>query len=140
MNLYVTNQDKTKIRKAFLNLRKIQLICVDEIIEGLGYEESEINDYSRFIVNKRIEKIISTVSAGKKMQSIIYVNYNLNDISIREIIRYCETIETIENVIFLTDRNKYEDYYELFDEIVFFPSIKKIHILECKSLDNVLDD
>ncbi len=134
MNLYVTVDDKFKLKKCFLNLRKQQLIIIDEIIESLGYAENTIDEYSSFIVNQKIKKIISSTSVGKKMQSIIYVNPGLTEETIRDVIHFCNEETLIEKVIFLTERYANEEYYQLFDEILFFPSIKKVQIIECKSL------
>ena len=131
MNLYITIEDKSKLKKAFLNLRKQQIIIVDEVVVDLGYEVGKVDDYASFIVNQRIKKIITSTASGKKMQSIIYVNNNLNDEIIRGLIHFCQDNTVVDRVILLTENGKNEELYELFDEILFFPSIKKVHIIEC---------
>lgn len=131
MNLYITIEDKSKLKKAFLNLRKQQIIVVDEVVVDLGYEVGKVDDYASFIVNQRIKKIITSTASGKKMQSIIYVNHNLNDEIIRGLIHFCQDNTVVDRVILLTEKGKNEELYELFDEILFFPSIKKVHIIEC---------
>lgn len=131
MNLYITIEDKSKLKKAFLNLRKQQIIVVDEVVVDLGYEVGKVDDYASFIVNQRIKKIITSTASGKKMQSIIYVNNNLNDEIIRGLIHFCQDNTVVNRVILLTEKGKNEELYELFDEILFFPSIKKVHIIEC---------
>ena len=131
MNLYITIEDKSKLKKAFLNLRKQQIIIVDEVVVDLGYEVGKVDDYASFIVNQRIKKIITSTASGKKMQSIIYVNNNLNDEIIRGLIHFCQDNTVVDRVILLTEKGKNEELYELFDEILFFPSIKKVHIIEC---------
>lgn len=55
----------------------------------------------------------------------------MNDETIREIIHYATAISSIDQVIFLTDAGEYENYYELFAEIAYYPSIKKVHVLQC---------
>jgi hypothetical protein len=131
MNLYITIEDKSKLKKAFLNLRKQQIIVVDEVVVELGYEVGKVDDYASFIVNQKIKKIITSTASGKKMQSIIYVNQNLNDEIIRGLIHFCQDNTVVSRVILLTEKGKNEELYELFDEILFFPSIKKVHIIEC---------
>jgi hypothetical protein len=131
MNLYITLEDKTKLRKAFLNLRKQQIIVVNELITDLGYDIETIDDYSSYIVNQKIKKIITMTASGKKMQSIIYVNNRANDETIRSLIHFCQDNTTVDKVILLTERYKNEDLYELFEEVLFFPSVKKVHIIEC---------
>jgi hypothetical protein len=134
MNLYITVEDKVKLKKAFLNLRKQQIIVVDEVVVELGYSIGGVNDYSSYIVNQKIKKIISSTASSKKMQSIIYVNDTLNDEIIRGLIHFCQEHTLVDKVILLTDKNKNEDYYELFEEILFFPTMKKVHIIECKPI------
>jgi len=131
MNLYITIEDKSKLKKAFLNLRKQQIIVVDEVVVELGYQVGKVDDYASFIVNQRIKKIITSTASGKKMQSIIYVNDNLNDEIIRGLIHFCQDSTVVDRVILLTEKGKNEELYELFDEILFFPTIKKVHIIEC---------
>jgi hypothetical protein len=131
MNLYITIEDKSKLKKAFLNLRKQQIIVVDEVVVDLGYQVGKVDDYASFIVNQKIKKIITSTASGKKMQSIIYVNQNLNDEIIRGLIHFCQDNTVVSRVILLTEKGKNEELYELFDEILFFPSIKKVHIIEC---------
>jgi hypothetical protein len=134
MNLYITIEDKSKLKKAFLNLRKQQIVVVDEVVVELGYEVGKVDDYASFIVNQRIKKIIASTASGKKMQSIIYVNHNLNDEIIRGLIHFCQDNTVVDRVILLTEKGKNEELYELFDEILFFPTIKKVHIIECTTV------
>lgn len=131
MNLYITIEDKSKLKKAFLNLRKQQIVVVDEVVVELGYEVGKVDDYASFIVNQRIKKIIASTASGKRMQSIIYVNSNLNDEIIRGLIHFCQDNTVVNQVILLTEKGKNEELYELFEEILFFPTIKKVHIIEC---------
>lgn len=134
MNLYITFDDKNKIKKCFLNLRKYLIINSDEIIEQMGFDKENLDTYSGFIVNEAIRKMIYDGSNSKKLLGIIYSNSKLNDEIIREVIHLTQEIPEIETAIFLTDKWENEDYYELFDEILFYPTIKKVHIINCKSL------
>lgn len=131
MNLYITLEDKSKLKRAFFNLRKQQIVVVEEVASELGYDINRVDDCSSFIVNEKIKKIISSTASGKKMQSIIYINTGLNDEIIRELIHFCQERTKVDKVILLTEKNKNEEFYELFEEILFFPAIKKVHIIEC---------
>jgi hypothetical protein len=132
MNLYITCYDRNKLKTAFLNLRKYQIIDTDEVALSLNYDLSNVDNYSTFIMNQRIKKIIKSTAVGKRMQSIIYVNQKLNDKIVRELINFCQDPETnIDKVIFIAEKRQYEEFYELFDEILFFPSARRVHIIEC---------
>jgi Tfp pilus assembly PilM family ATPase len=134
MNLYITVEDRSKLKKAFFNLRKQQIVVAEEVAAELGYSIDQVDAYSSFIVNERIKKIISSTASGKKMQSIIYVNDKLNDEIARELIHFCQESTKVDKIILLTEKNKHEDIYELFEEILFFPSLKKVHIIECTTV------
>ena len=133
MNLYLTFDDKSKIKKCFLNLRKYLVISTDEVIDRLGFQPSEIDSCSSFIINEEIKKMIREGSNGRKLLSIIYSNPAMNDEIIREFVHYTQDLKKIEKVILLTEKGRNEDYYELFEEVMFFPTAKKVHIIECYS-------
>ncbi|MFM2010306.1 MAG: hypothetical protein RLZZ479_697 [Bacteroidota bacterium] len=140
MNLYVTYGDKERLRKAFLNLRKQLIIDTNEVVRSLGYLSEDLTDYSYFIINEKIKKQIKTVSAGTRMQSIIYINPNINYESIKGLINFAELETSIEKVIFLTDKGKNEELYELFHEIVYYPTAKKVHIIKCQPINFINDE
>jgi hypothetical protein len=136
MILYITHEDKSKLKRCFLSLRKQIVISIDDVIVNLGYDPANLDPYSSFIVNEDIKKIITKSSSGKKSNNIIYCNHNFTNDSIRGLIHFVHDHTKIERVVFLTERNQYEDYYELFEEVMFFPTIKKVHILECEQFKN----
>jgi hypothetical protein len=134
MNLYITFEDRSKIKKCFLNLRKYLIINVDEVKESLGYEEEEELDHCKsFILNQEIMQVIRSGSSGRKLLAIVYSNPEMNDETIRELIKSSIDIKNIDNVVFLTEKGTYEEYFELFDEVMFFPTLKKVHLIECES-------
>jgi len=133
VNLYITFDDKNKIKKCFLNLRKYLIISVDEIIENLGFDKDNIDDCVSFIINQHILKMIKDGNGGRNLLGIVYSNDCVDDEIIRGIIHYVEDLKNIEKVVFLTDKNQHEEYYELFEEIMFYPTLKKVHIVECKT-------
>jgi len=133
VNLYLTFEDKNKIKKCFLNLRKYLIINSDEVVEKLGFDKDKIDDCLSFIINEEILKMIKDGSSGRKLLGIVYSNSEMNDEIIREIIHFSENAKNIEKIILLTEKGENEDYYELFEEVMFFPSIKKVHIVECQT-------
>lgn len=133
MNLYITFDNKDKVKKAFLNLRKYILLSIDEIIEELGYNPNSLDDCAKFLVNREIQTQIKKGATRKKAYGLIYSNPDLDDLKIREIIHFCSGIEPISDVYFLTEKGKKEDYYELFDGVIFYPILRKVHIIDCKA-------
>jgi hypothetical protein len=136
MILYITHEDKSKLKRCFLSLRKQIVISIDDVIVNLGYKPGNLDPYSSFIVNEEIKKIITKASSGKKTNNIIYCNSNFTSESMRMLVHFVNDHTKIERVVFLTERSEYEDYYELFEEVQFFPAIKKVHILECEQFKN----
>lgn len=138
MNIYITRGDREKLKKAFLNMRKQHIICVTDIIKQFGYEPDSLDEYSSFLVNEEIKNQIRAVSRAKRAHSIIYSNPDLNEDIIRFIIFYVNENTDIGDALFLTEENVDEDYYELFNGVSFYPTIKKVNIIECKKLENTL--
>jgi hypothetical protein len=134
MNLYVTYGDKEKLRKAFLNLRKQLIIDSFEVVKSLGYEPEDLTEYSYFIVNQKIKKQIQSAASGNRMQSIIYINPDMDHEVVRGLINFAELETCVEKVVFLTDRGQNEDLYELFQEIIYYPTAKKVHIIKCEPI------
>lgn len=138
MNLYITREERDKLKKAFLNMRKQHVIAVQEIIANMGYTSKTLDPYASFLVNEEIKNQIKSVSRANRAYSIIYSNPELNEEIIRFLVFYVNENTNINDVIFLTEENKDEDYYELFNAVAIFPRAKKIHIMECKMLESSL--
>lgn len=136
MILYITHEDKSKLKRCFLSLRKQVVITADDVIVSLGYDPEKLDAYSGFIVNEEMKKLITKSSSGKKSNNIIYSNKNFTDESVREIIHFVYENTKIESVVFLTQQGNYEEYYELFEEVMFFPTVKKVHIYDCEQIKN----
>ena len=134
MNLYVTFDDRNKIKKCFLNLRKYLIINSDEIVERLGFSKDNLDICSSFIVNEEIRRMITEGVSSKKLLGVVYSNPEFNDEIIREVIHFSQDIRNLESVIFLTDKWEKEEYYELFEEVLFYPTIKKVHMINCTPL------
>lgn len=133
VNLYITFDDRNKIKKNFLNLRKYLIISVSEVIEKLGFDKTNIDDCVSFIINQEILKMIKDGSNGRNLLGIVYSNEDINNDIIKEIIYYADDLKNIGKVVLLTERDEHEEYYELFEEVMFYPSLKKVHIIECKT-------
>ena len=140
MNLYVTFSDKTKIKRCFLNLRKYLVISAQDVIENIGYSDKVLDDCGMFLVNEEIKKLIHRGSVRRKLLALVYTNPEMNDEIIREIIHYADGLGSIDKVIFLTEESTNEEYYELFNEVAFYPSMRKVHIVECQPFPVVLDE
>lgn len=140
VNLYITFSDKNKIKRCFLNLRKYLVVSAQDVIENIGYSDRELDDCSMFLVNEEIKKLIQRGSVRRKLLAVVYTNPDMNDEIIREIIHFADELPSIERVIFLTEDNTHEEFYELFSEVAFFPSMKKVHIIECLPFNIPLDE
>lgn len=136
MVLYITHENKCKLKKCLLALRKQVVISIEEVIVNIGYDPEKLDEYSSFIINEEIKKLILKSSSGKKSNNIIYINSDFTAESAREIIHFVYENTRIERVVFLTEKHKHEEYYELFEEVMFFPQLKKIHIIECEQIQN----
>lgn len=131
MNLYITFSDRNKIKKCFLNLRKYLIISVDEVIESVGYGDKKLDDCSYFLVNEEIKKLIREGSARRKLLAIVYTNPTMDGETVRELIHYANSLHSVQSVIFLVEKGQKEEFYELFEEVLFYPMTKKVHIVEC---------
>jgi len=136
MKFYITIEGINKIKRSFLNLKLFSVINVLEIIEQFGYTYSTIDDYSAFIINKKIIDLIKNYSRSKRIRGIIYCNPYLSDVVIDGLYEILVPYDKISEVVLLDDYNvpKLKHLYYQFDEIIFFPSIKKIRLIECKSI------
>lgn len=116
------------------------MISTQDVIENIGYAGKEMDDCSMFLVNEEIKKLIQRGSVRRKLLAVVYTNPDMNDEIIRELIHFADELPSIERVIFLTEENTNEIFYELFSEIAFFPSMRKVHIVECQPFSIDLDE
>jgi hypothetical protein len=135
LKFYITIEDIEKLRKSFLNLKLFSIIYVPEILENLGYSYDTINEYGIFIVNKKINHLIKTYSRSKRTRGIIYSNPSLTKDILPNLFDFLEETKNISEVVLIDEYNvpKVKSLYEHFNEIIFFPSIKKIRLIECQS-------
>jgi len=136
MKFYITVEGTTKLKRSFLNLKLFSIINVSEILEEYGYTYSTIDEYGSFIVSSKINNLIKSYSKSKRIRGIIYSNPKLGESIIPNLFNSLNEIENITEVVLMDDYNlpKLNDLYEYFNEIIFFPSIKKIRLIEARDI------
>ena len=141
MKFYITVEGVPKLKRSFLNLKLYSIINVSEILADHGYEYESIDEYGIFIVNEKIIKLITNYVKSKRIRGIIYSNANLVLPTIENLFDTLEPMEKIQDIVLLDDYNvpKLKDHYKYFNEIIFFPSVKKIRLIECKPIKEGVD-
>lgn len=141
MKFYITVEGIPKLKRSFLNLKLYSIINVSEILNDYGYDYESIDEYGIFIVNEKIMKLIANYVKSKRIRGIIYSNEFLSLPTIENLFDTLEPIEKIQDIVLLDDYNvpKLEDHYKFFNEIIFFPSVKKIRLIECKPIKEGVD-
>ena len=141
MKFYVTIEGIQKIKRSFLNLKLFSIINVTDILAKYNYNYETINDYESFIVSNKINDLITTYSKSKRIRGIIYSNPSVNKHVITSLYDTLEKLESISELVLLDDYNvpKLKHLYPYFDEIIYFPSIKKIRLIECKPIKSNVD-
>jgi len=139
MKFYVTTEGIQKLKRSFLNLKLFSIIYVPEILEKYGYAYDTIDDYGSFIVSNKINSLITTYSKSKRIRGIIYSNPTLDKNLIPNLFETLKDLESVTEIVLLDDYNlpKLKHLYPHFDEIIFFPSIKKIRLIEAKNIQEL---
>ncbi|HRT03116.1 MAG TPA: hypothetical protein P5513_04175 [Candidatus Diapherotrites archaeon] len=137
MKFYITIEGIPKLKRSFLNLKLYSIISISNILKEYNYSYDTIDEYGIFIVNNRIIELINTYIKSKRIRGIIYSNEFLNKNAIENLFDLLEPIEKIRDIVLLDDYNvpKLEEFYPYFNEIIFFPSVKKVRIIECKPIN-----
>lgn len=140
MKFYLTVENQEKIKNTFINLNAFSIIDVQEILMNIGLDLNKPSD--QFYINDTIKRKIESVCKSKRLQGIIYINRNLNSVlishlndTLKEMSRKVKNFH-IEGMV-LMDRQyfpKLKYMWKDFEEVMFFPEIKKIKIVECQSL------
>ena len=141
MKFYITIEGIPKLKRSFLNLKLYSIISVSQILEDYGYTYESIDDYGAFIVNEKIIALIKNYVKSKRIRGIIYSNEFLTDDTIDNLFDTLEPVEKIQDIVLLDDYNvpRLRDYWKSFNEIIFFPSVKKIRLIECKPIKSDVD-
>lgn len=135
MKFYLTVESKYRIQNSFLNLNAFHIIDVQEIISSFNLDLSKQTNV--FIINSYIEKSILNNAKSKRLQGIIYINNLLNETVIENLYEMIKYNTNISQMVLLDDyyTPKLLNLYKNFEEILFFPSVRKIKIIECKPLN-----
>ena len=138
MKFYVTCEELNKLKKSFLNLKVFSIIYIPDVLESFGYTSSTIDEYGAFIVSKKIKSMIRSYSKSKRIRGIIYSNPMLDENVLPTLFETISEYEDINEVALLDEYNvpRVKNLYGYFDEIIFFPSIRKIRIIECEGIKN----
>lgn len=136
MKFYITIEGIQKLKRSFLNLKLFQIINIPDILEEHGYTFETLDEYGYFIVAQKIEGLISNYAKSKRIRGIIYCNPTLNEEIVDNLMDILSPNEKISEVVLLDDYNipKVRHFYPLFPEVIFFPSVKKIRLIECRPI------
>lgn len=139
VKFYVTVEGIQKLKRSFLNLKLFSIIYIPEILEEFRYTYETIDDYSSFIISNHINSLIKTYAKSKRVRGIIYSNPYIDEKILPNLFETLVDTDNISEIVLLDDYNapKLQHLYSNFDEIVFFPSIKKIRIIECNKIANL---
>jgi hypothetical protein len=135
MTVYMTTEDKEVLKKNFLKLRFFGLISVPDIVETTGYNYKDLTLNLQFIVNKTISQELDNALKKNRFYAVIYSNPWMDKEAIINMREYLSEHPLVKKVVLLDfkDSPKNEDFFELFEEVAFFPSVKKIKIFECET-------
>jgi len=141
MKFYITVEGTPRLKRSFLNLKLFQIINIPDILEQHGYTSETIDEYGAFIVYTKLLALIKNYSKSKRIRGIIYSNPNVNNEIIDNLMETVKQFEKIEETVLLDDYYvpKLQHFYPQFNEIIFFPSVKKIRLIECKGLSYPID-
>ena len=136
MKFYVTTENTQKLKRSFLNLKLFSIIYVPEILDKYGYNYDTIDDYGSFIVSNKINELIQSHAKSKRIRGIIYSNPTISEDLIPNLFETLADLDTITEIVLLDDYYlpKLKKLYINFDEIIFFPSIKKIRLIEAQKI------
>jgi len=139
MKFYITIEEIQRLKKSFLNLKLFSIIYVPEVLEQYGYTYSTIDEYGSFIISNHISNLIKMYSKSKRVRGIFYSNPYITEQMLPNIFEVVSKIDNINEIVLLDDYNvpKLTHLYCNFDEIVFFPSIKKVRLIECTKINNL---
>ena len=139
MKFYMTIEGVEKLKEKLINLKLFSIIHIPEILEQYGYTYSTIDEYSSFIISNHINDLIKTYAKSKRIRGIIYSNPNINENILPNIFETLININTISEIVLFDDRDvpKLTHLYPYFDEIVFFPTFKKMRLIECQRIANL---
>ena len=133
MKFYATIEPCRKLKNLFSNLSSFYIIDVDYLLEASGLNPEKMTH--RYIINTELERLITTGAKSKRYVGMIYINSKLNCDTIVSVKGSIDVLtnSVIDSFVILDDYDtpKLTDYYTLFDEVVFFPALKRTRLIEC---------
>lgn len=136
MTFYITKFNMKVLSKSFINLRLLRFIDITKILEE--YDSVSVEDkYVQYIINEKIETQIKNAMVSKRYNGIVYSNPN---VSVEIITNIFELIsDKITDVVFIDkDVNNPDALQSLFQQILYFPTGKRKHIIQCVPIQNKL--
>lgn len=138
MKFYLTVENPEKLKKAFINLNAFYIIDIQEILKNTALDLNK--PCNTFLINNKIEKMIAMQAKSKMLQGIIYINKNLNLDIVNQLYAMLEKQSKeikhfrIEGMVLIDrqDHPKVKDLWKNFEEVMFFPEIKRIKIIESR--------
>lgn len=133
MKLYISN-DAIRVKNCFLNLSKFFILDVQKILEEMQLDTQD--KCNAFFITQHIISLIKNQSKSKRLEGIIYVNTNLSIKLFDSLFETIKDLPKMENMVLIDDPifQPLAEYYSLFEEVMFFPTIRKAKILECQLL------
>lgn len=133
MKLYISN-DVTRVRNCFLNLSKFYILDVQKILNELQLDVSD--KCNAFFITQHIQNLIETQAKSKRLEGIIYVNQKLSEKLFDNLFDIVKNLPKMENMVLIDDPifQPLANFYNLFEEVIFFPTIRKGKIIECQIL------
>ena len=141
MKFYITVEGTPRLKRSFLNLKLFQIINIPDLLKQHGYTAETIDEYGSFIVATKLMALIKNYNKSKRIRGIIYCNPNLDEEIIHNIMEKAMEFENITEVVLLDDyyTPRLKGFYPMFNEIIFFPSVKKIRLIECKPVTSRIE-
>lgn len=135
MNFYITKESDRSLKNIFSNLSAYYIINVDMILSELDLDLTKPS-YT-YLVNNEIERLIITGAKSKRFSGIIYINSKLDKdivLNIKSIVNGVPN-SYVDDILLLDDYDlpKLKPLYKFFDEVIFFPTIKKTKVINFSS-------
>ena len=147
MKFYATIEPLRKLKNLFSNLSSFYIIDVDTILRESGLDSEKTTH--KYLINTELERLIVSGAKSKRYIGMIYINSRLKCDTIVAIQKSINVItnSVIDSFVVLDDFDtpKLTNYYSLFDEVIFFPSLKKTKLIECvpkiiPKINNIIND
>lgn len=138
MKIYITIENRQRLKRSFLNLKMYSIISVEQILNEYGYTYDTLDEYNTFIVNSKLLELFTSQIKSKRNRGVIYSNPYLSEDVLKNLIITLNKFNKVNEIVLLDDTNvpKLKHLYKHFDEIIFFPAVKKVRLIECTSLQN----